>query len=397
MSAGIWLKVRTDRPKPASTTTAFVSLKDKGLHRPTPFSFFQKPLGNTQIRLLELLPGSIGHQLSGHLRVFDLDTAPSYSALSYTWGNPEAKDVIMIGDRVDRPHSIVGNLSIALKHLWQPNSSRMIWVDALCINQNDIDERSHQVQIMGTIFGSASEVLIWLGRKTAHSEYGMMILQHLASGRGFEENSPWETLPPELVRRGLQDTLNREWFRRIWTVQEAALSSQSTTMMCENDVVTWQADPASVLNFVRGLKFAAVSASWAEIGLAGSEGLRLQGVDLDDIINVLEQQLQQIRRRRDRTNVMREPDLLDLTYSFKDRLSTDPRDKVFAILDLALIGGLSGASGATQMRPDYSKPLNVVYDDFRRLLRQSIQSRLFIDPSNAYTALQETRPATSIC
>ena len=141
-------------------------------------------------------------------------------------------------------------------------------------------------------------------------------------------------------------------------------------MMCENDVVTWQADPASVLNFVRGLKFAAVSASWAEIGLApGSEGLRLQGVDLDDIINVLEQQLQQIRRRRDRTNVMREPDLLDLTYSFKDRLSTDPRDKLFATLDLALIGGISGA---TQMRPDYSKPLNVVYDDFRRLLRQSI-------------------------
>ena len=193
VSAGIWLKVRTDRPKPASTTTAFVSLKDKGLHRPTPFSFFQKPLGDTQIRLLELLPGSIGHQLSGHLRIFDLDRTPSYSALSYTWGNPEAEDVIMIGDRVGRLQSIVGNLSLALKHLRRTDSSRMIWVDALCINQEDIDERSHQVQIMGTIFGSASEVLIWLGRKTADSEYVMMILQHLASGRGFEEHPPWET------------------------------------------------------------------------------------------------------------------------------------------------------------------------------------------------------------
>ena len=66
-----------------------------------------------------------------------------------------------------------------------------------------------------------------------------------------------------------------------------------------------------------------------------------------------------------------EPDLLDLAYSFKDKLSSDPRDMIFAIHGLAEIRGL-----ATGLSPDYSKSVNEVYDDFRRLLRESAAKEL---------------------
>ena len=232
VESGIWLKVRTDRPTPGSTTTAFVSVKDKGLHRPIPFQFFHKLLGPDQIRLLELRPGSESDPLRGRVIEVDLERAPAYTALSYVWGSPEAADTILLGHVSEKPERIVKNLSCALKQMRLTEKPRLIWTDAICIDQNNMVEKSSQVSMMGKIFASATEVLIWLGNKTGASQIGMKVLRYLAEGRGFEENPPWETLLPELVRQGLEDILQRGWFHRIWTVQEAALSSRLTTVKC---------------------------------------------------------------------------------------------------------------------------------------------------------------------
>lgn len=297
VSTGVWLEVRTDRPRPSSTTTEVASVIDQGLHRSTPFSFIQLSLQETEIRLFELFPGSQGDLLRGRLIKCALDSAPVYTALSYTWGGPEAKGRIMLGDPHAQAKLITENLQSALNHIRSAERSHLLWVDAICIDQYNVHERNHQVAMMGTIFASASEVRIWLGDKADYSQFGMNVLGYLAAGRGFEDQPPWETLPPQLVHQGLQDILGRSWFHRIWTVQEAALSSYRTTIMCGNEILAWPADTDTLSLFVRGIKLAAISAQWTENGFAGAEDLGILGINLDGIIELLELQLQQIRRR----------------------------------------------------------------------------------------------------
>jgi hypothetical protein len=141
---------------------------------------------------------------------------------------------------------------------------------------------------MGTIFASAAQVIIWLGNATEHSKFGMQTLQFIAQGKASEENPPWKAEAPEVIQNGLVDILSRDWFKRIWTVQEAALSSRMTVMICsDGSFCEWSAAPACVSLFIRGLKFAAVTTDWTENGLAGSDHLGLTGVDLTGIIDLL--------------------------------------------------------------------------------------------------------------
>ena len=363
------MKVRTDHPREAQqTTTAFVSVKDRGLHRPVPFSYIRGPLKDTQIRLIELLPG-VGGPLRAKIQRFDLEKAPAFHALSYVWGHPEVENTILLGHHSFKQERITGNLHAALTEIRRPGQSRFVWVDALCIDQQNLEEKNKQVQIMGTIFASAAEVIIWLGEATEHSKWGMRILQVIAEGKAFEDNPPWKNNPPEVIQKGLIDILSRPWFHRIWTVQEAALSSRKTIMVCgDGSFCEWSAVPASVSLFVRGLKFAAVTADWNENGFFGSRDLGLVGVDLTGIINLLGQQLQQGIRRNGIKVAGLAPDLLDIAYEVKDKESTDPRNKFYAILGLALI---RGADQDHQLRPDYTKTLYEVQDDFRRILLET--------------------------
>ena len=370
VSCGFWLKVRTDHPRDAGqTTTAFVSVKDRGMHRPVPFSYIREPLKETQIRLIELFPGVRGETLRAKLQSFDLDKAPAFYALSYVWGSPEVQDTILLGDRAFKRERITGNLHAALTEMRQTGTPRFIWVDALCIDQQNLIEKNQQVRMMGTIFASAAQVIIWLGEATEHSSFGMQTLQFIAEGKAFEDNPPWKSNPPEVIHKGLTDVLSRAWFHRIWTVQEAALSSRKTVMVCgDGSFCEWSAAPASVSLFIRGLKFAAVTADWNENGLSGSGDLGLAGVDLTGIIGLLGQQLQQVIRRTGIKAAGLESDLLDIAYEVKDKRAMDPRDRLYAVLGLALI---RGADEHHQLRPDYSKTLHQVQGDFRRILLEA--------------------------
>ncbi|KIW53558.1 hypothetical protein PV05_09118 [Exophiala xenobiotica] len=370
VSCGIWLKVRTDRPREeGQLTTAFVSVKDKGLHRPVPFSFTREPLAETQIRLIELFPGARGEGLRAILHSVDLVSSPAFDALSYVWGNREVQDTIILGDDSFKRERISASVHAALTELRRPDTSRFIWVDALCIDQHNILERNHQVRIMGTIFASAAQVIIWLGEATEHSKSGIQTLQFIAEGKAFEENPPWKDNPPEVIQKGLTDILSRNWFRRIWTVQEAALSSRKTVMICsDGSFCEWSAAPHCVSLFIRGLKFAAVTADWTENGLAGSDDLGLTGVDLTGIIDLLGQQLQQSVRSKGLNRAGLEPDLLDIAYEVKGKQCVDPRDRLYGILGLAVI---RGSDEYHQLQPDYSKTLQQVQDDFRQILLEA--------------------------
>ena len=125
-----------------------------------------EPLPAQHVRLLTLLPGSFEDDI--HVRLHPVETgsheSPRYHALSYVWGSTDTNDHVLV-DSGESQHSlpITRNLYVALQHLRHSSASRTMWVDAVCINQNDIEERNDQVSRMAHIYKLAEKVILWLG------------------------------------------------------------------------------------------------------------------------------------------------------------------------------------------------------------------------------------------
>ncbi|KAH8898042.1 HET-domain-containing protein [Thozetella sp. PMI_491] len=118
------------------------------------------------IRILELQPGNHGDTLVGRFHYADLKNLHlQYEALSYVWGetysgiHEEMKPTIQCNGRAT---DITPNLHQALVHIRSPSAPLFLWADAICINQDDEHERSHQVGLMGAIYGHAARVLMWI-------------------------------------------------------------------------------------------------------------------------------------------------------------------------------------------------------------------------------------------
>src|ERR1700710_2939509 len=94
------------------------------------------------IRLLDIAPGKAPDPIEASLLVVeDIDEAPDFEALSYVWGTPnEPSDILCNNEKT----SVTQNLHGGLLRLRQEEETRRVWIDALCINQNDLDERSQQ-------------------------------------------------------------------------------------------------------------------------------------------------------------------------------------------------------------------------------------------------------------
>lgn len=125
---------------------------------------YQPLEAQTAVRLLELYPGERDTPLIGRLIV---TTNPSqYEALSYTWGGSDGHIFTFQNGPVSRSIPITTNLYDGLQQLRDQLKPRWLWVDALCINQANNQEKGHQVMRMGHVFSHASRVLVWLGKGT---------------------------------------------------------------------------------------------------------------------------------------------------------------------------------------------------------------------------------------
>ncbi|KAK1760092.1 heterokaryon incompatibility protein-domain-containing protein [Echria macrotheca] len=100
-----------------------------------------------------------------------------YEALSYAWGSPETTHSLFIDDRV---LPITANLHAALMHLRDPHLDRVLWADAVCVNQKDLAERSRQVQFMPVVYSCASRVIVWLGEDKDDSKRAMETIRRNA-------------------------------------------------------------------------------------------------------------------------------------------------------------------------------------------------------------------------
>jgi hypothetical protein len=129
------------------------------------YEAFKDDLSAYPIRLLRLLPaGAFNEKLKCKLfnTTLDAENRADFEALSYTWGIPnDTSDIILNG----KPHPVTKNLELALRHLRYPDRERILWVDALCINQSDLLEKNQQVPQMKEIYCRGSQrVVVWLGQ-----------------------------------------------------------------------------------------------------------------------------------------------------------------------------------------------------------------------------------------
>lgn len=117
-------------------------------------------LAPQRYRMLVLHPGERNSPIKCSLEHKNLASRPKFDALSYVWGSSVTTDEITCDSK---PRQVGRNLHEALKRLRLPDKERVLWIDALCINQADNKEKTQQVRIMGEIYSRARNVFIWLG------------------------------------------------------------------------------------------------------------------------------------------------------------------------------------------------------------------------------------------
>ncbi|KAK8015326.1 heterokaryon incompatibility protein-domain-containing protein [Apiospora arundinis] len=173
-----------------------------------------------------------------------------YEALSWNWGT-ESRDcgirVLQGNNHPQRRLAISRELALALKHLRNPDHDRILWIDALCINQADHEERNHQVQMMSRIYNCAQQVCVWLGQDNDDSTTAISFIREIMLLENFDAISEKKENAPKW--RSLSLLMQRPWFSRKWVVQEIALA-RVATIYCGNDQIPWEQFAVAVELFV---------------------------------------------------------------------------------------------------------------------------------------------------
>jgi hypothetical protein len=203
-----------------------------------PYSY--QPLDPTvpSIRVLLLRAGPKYADIRCQLRHERLDSNPNYEALSYVWGNTNNRRAISLHGHI---HRVTTNLECALRHLRHPVEARLLWVDALCINQEDLHEREQQVKHMGAIYSQAKSVISWLGESGDDSDKAIELIRNFgeqarkylhkeipASLLHFWETMHWHDFLNDVLGFpmeeqnwvGLWKLFERPYWSRVWMVQE---------------------------------------------------------------------------------------------------------------------------------------------------------------------------------
>lgn len=337
-----------------------------------------------EIRVAKLLPGRWNDPICCTLSMYSLlQFCPPYEALSYVWeAEPGYRQISLDG----KPHLATTNLFLALRRLRREEEVLSIWVDALCINQGDLEEKSHQVALMGEIYRRCSRVYCWLGEyKSDPSSVRAKMTIEEATRIGF----PWDVPPPDesafkeifddgfeafgfisQLSRGahlselkfsmsyaygettfehyvglksVRKLFESPWWSRIWVVQETILPPQALMV------------------------YGSVSAPW-QMFLRASRAIQThtRGCCSSTLNLMYERHRFLIRRIRalvheleaSRQDLMKQisSPFRELLYRYRGRKASDGRDMVYALTGLA-----TDIEPELGFKPDYTLSKQEVY------------------------------------
>ncbi|KAF7514603.1 hypothetical protein G7054_g15168 [Neopestalotiopsis clavispora] len=224
----------------------------KSLDDVDPYSYKPLPGGKKRIRLVQLLSGGMENQVSPAMRVTENEAEKKeieYEALSWCWGVDEPMYAVRIEDgEVTFKIKVKRELALALKHLRHPHKARTLWIDAICMNQNDPDERNHQVQMMSRIYTRADQVCVWLGEDIPESKLAIdFIKDEIMELKNFDTICSDKQYTHKW--QALMMLMQAVWFSRRWVIQEIALARQAT-VYCGTQSISWKDFAIAVELFV---------------------------------------------------------------------------------------------------------------------------------------------------
>jgi hypothetical protein len=287
-----------------------------------------------QIRLLTLHRSSLSGYIECTLKAANLESSPEYEALSYTWGG-DATSIIKVNDLMI---PISGELEQTLGLLQQKDSSRTLWIDAICINQENIPEKNEQVAFMRTIYQSASRTIVWLGsnrsetrttmdRAEQDAEAAISLIEEWSDKMKASDHLAEMAPDHGELHNAFSTIVSKRWWQRIWVVQEVAVSK--------------------IVKVGYGRSWT----DWTPF-VAYSKWIRKTRTTPWHSEMTTYHQMVDISNKFQSGEMMRLHDLLRLTASFD---ATNPRDKIFALL------GLATDEDRAAIVPDYSAELSTLY------------------------------------
>ncbi|KAH6844530.1 heterokaryon incompatibility protein-domain-containing protein [Chaetomium sp. MPI-CAGE-AT-0009] len=350
----------TPTPAPSSTPIDTSSLP--------PYIFTPLPSTSpTAIRILTIHPDSPTAPIRGTISTTTLSSPPTYDALSYTRcttpttttppphnnqhtllllttpDSPLATPPLHASTSTWTTHPIPSPCAAALRRLRHPHKPRRVWVDAVCVNSADAAEKSRQVAALDRIYCGARRVVAYVGEAGEGSDG---LFEWVNGLRGEEEQyrvavlglAPVERAPPpEDVARVLGAFFDRPWFKQLWPLQEVALPDLARVhFMCGDKTTT-------------GTRIVHLS--------------KLQGQDQAKGWDVA--RLSRPAQQPSPHGAQKQPCLLDLLLETQHLECEDPRDKIFAVLNIAK--RLDGAASAPTYLPDYGQTVSHVYATYSSL------------------------------
>ncbi|KAK4611769.1 Heterokaryon incompatibility protein 6, OR allele [Fulvia fulva] len=324
-------------------------------------------LRTSEIRLLSVHRKHDG-SLAGTLKTLSIEGKKSiyereekkldYFAVSYVWGSRDHDQTIEVDGQ---PLTITLNahtvLSLFCDWPQQRNREARIWIDAVCINQEDALEKSIQVPLMAQIYGRAKRAVVWLGESSVSTDQGMELMRTLAMGtKGYPV--PQSVIKSSTAWAGFEEIASRPWWRRAWTLQESVIPSD-TVYYCGAKSLTADEVRSAVL-VVSSYQYTnsedqLSKATWAPLWHRRRIYQWLGHQDMDDDFDGYE------RRRPTGDRKLGQISLPALLAYQRHSSSTNPKDYLYSLLgcikdkDKQLIGP-----------PAYDSSTEEVYREFVR-------------------------------
>lgn len=290
------------------------------------------------IRLLEVLPRQHeGHEIQCNIRHVIMDDIPKYTALSYEWGRPDsARHTIRLNGAAFRVRE---NLFSFLEHALSSEiieGHTNLWIDAICINQDDVKEKNHQVHQMKSIYQNAVKVLAWVGPSTRKIDQLFGFIRERGRLAGYEGETHWATRAdgfPGYLCVAVGDIASRAYFSRLWVVQELLLCN-TVYLVCGTHSISFE--------------------NWSSIWIRMSKFSDRVGYHLPN--KSCCDRLVHMRSIRPGTAPHDEIfTILGLVQSFRYFFASHPCDTVYALLGLAL--------DSDKIHIDYGAPIEFVLFD----------------------------------
>lgn len=275
---------------------------------------------------------------------------PCLTCGAHVWGSPENPQTITTANTSTL--SVTEHLALTLRHVRREDEQRVLWIDAICINQRDDVEKGVQVAMMEKIYRWASRVVVFLGAEQDGSGEAMDYMAYLGSQVEVDfgtfamtpseqcadpsisdKSLPLSDMSPELLKR-IYQLLSRPWYGRLWIRPEIFLANSGAVVLCGFHQVSWATYRKALVCLRMKSKIGALNSDSPYLDSVADRLFAIQGLIFQSGLDFLG----------------------DLRWFFQGAACFDPRDRVYAALEM-----LDGSERSMCSPPDYTKSSETIY------------------------------------